>query len=181
MPGSKLCGILIFVGEANKITECGSAGIGRQARLRILWVYARVGSSPISRMMQKWRNWQTRTVQVRVVAIPWGFKSLLLHDNRRQLFDKKGCLFFCLNKNNPFNPLYEAEKQKIFQVSKSKSSGKTRSQDGTGGWEDEPESFLTVQQRLFSRQNSQSKGRGDTKGAFTGIRLAPGRSFQTVV
>ena len=27
----------------------GSAGIGRQARLRILWVYARVGSSPISR------------------------------------------------------------------------------------------------------------------------------------
>ena len=29
---------------------CGSAGIGRQARLRILWVYARVGSSPISRI-----------------------------------------------------------------------------------------------------------------------------------
>ena len=49
--GSKLCGILIFVGEANKITECGSAGIGRQARLRILWVYARVGSSPISRSL----------------------------------------------------------------------------------------------------------------------------------
>ena len=28
----------------------GSAGTGRQARLRILWVYARVGSSPISRI-----------------------------------------------------------------------------------------------------------------------------------
>ena len=32
---------------------CGSAGIGRQARLRILWVYARVGSSPISRIQKK--------------------------------------------------------------------------------------------------------------------------------
>ena len=31
----------------------GSAGIGRQARLRILWVYARVGSSPISRIQRK--------------------------------------------------------------------------------------------------------------------------------
>ena len=29
--------------------------------------------------MQKWRNWQTRTVQVRVVAIPCGFDSHLLH------------------------------------------------------------------------------------------------------
>ena len=30
-------------------TCCGSAGIGRQARLRILWLHDRVGSSPISR------------------------------------------------------------------------------------------------------------------------------------
>ena len=29
--------------------------------------------------MQKWRNWQTRTVQVRVVEIPCGFDSHLLH------------------------------------------------------------------------------------------------------
>ena len=29
--------------------------------------------------MQKWRNWQTRTVQVRVVVIPCGFDSHLLH------------------------------------------------------------------------------------------------------
>ena len=30
-------------------TKCGSAGIGRQARLRILCMYLRVGSSPIFR------------------------------------------------------------------------------------------------------------------------------------
>ena len=41
MHKQKICVILSFVR--------GSAGIGRQARLRILWVYARVGSSPISR------------------------------------------------------------------------------------------------------------------------------------
>ena len=29
-----------------------------------------VGSSPTRGALQKWRNWQTRTVQVRVVAIP---------------------------------------------------------------------------------------------------------------
>ena len=29
-----------------------------------------VGSSPTRGVMQKWRNWQTRTVQVRVVVIP---------------------------------------------------------------------------------------------------------------
>ena len=32
---------------------CGSAGIGRQARLRILWLYDRVGSSPISRIRRQ--------------------------------------------------------------------------------------------------------------------------------
>ena len=32
-----------------------------------------------SDLLQKWRNWQTRTVQVRVVAIPCGFDSHLLH------------------------------------------------------------------------------------------------------
>ena len=39
--------------------------------------------------MQEWRNWQTRTVQVRVVAIPWEFKSLFLHYNERYLIDVK--------------------------------------------------------------------------------------------
>ena len=32
-----------------------------------------------SSVTQKWRNWQTRTVQVRVVVIPCGFDSHLLH------------------------------------------------------------------------------------------------------
>ena len=32
--------------------------------------------------LQKWRNWQTRTVQVRMVAILCGFKSHLLHVKR---------------------------------------------------------------------------------------------------
>ena len=32
-------------------------------------VNRRAGSSPVARTMQKWRNWQTRTVQVRVRAI----------------------------------------------------------------------------------------------------------------
>ena len=32
---------------------CGSAGIGRQARLRILCLYRRVGSSPISRSKKR--------------------------------------------------------------------------------------------------------------------------------
>ena len=35
----------------NSYMTCGSAGIGRQARLRILWLYDRVGSSPISRII----------------------------------------------------------------------------------------------------------------------------------
>ena len=42
--------------------------------------------------MQKWRNWQTRTVQVRVVVIPWGFDSLLLQDLNRSL--ETGSCFF---------------------------------------------------------------------------------------
>ena len=33
----------------------------------------------LARQTQKWRNWQTRTVQVRVVEIPCGFDSHLLH------------------------------------------------------------------------------------------------------
>ena len=33
----------------------------------------------------KWRNWQTRMVQVHVLARVWGFESLLRH---QYLFDK---------------------------------------------------------------------------------------------
>ncbi len=34
------------------------------------------------RQMQEWRNWQTRTVQVRMVAIPLEFKSLFLQEQK---------------------------------------------------------------------------------------------------
>ncbi len=40
---------------------------------------------------QKWRNWQTRRLQVPVVAISCGFKSHLLHNKKETL--SKGFLF----------------------------------------------------------------------------------------
>ena len=35
---------------------------------------------------QMWRNWQTRWIQVPVKAISYGFKSLHLHQNRKEGF-----------------------------------------------------------------------------------------------
>ena len=32
--------------------------------------------------LRSWRNWQTRTVQVRVVAIPWRFESSRPHNSK---------------------------------------------------------------------------------------------------
>ena len=44
---------------------------------------------------QKWRNWQTRRLQVPVVAISCGFKSHLLHYNAKQTrFQMEAGLFF---------------------------------------------------------------------------------------
>ena len=37
-----------------------------------------LSKAAVQNKMQKWRNWQTRTVQVRVVVIPCGFDSHLL-------------------------------------------------------------------------------------------------------
>src|SRR5436305_14980186 len=34
---------------------------------------------PLTTIKPKWRNWQTRMVQVHVPARVWGFKSLLRH------------------------------------------------------------------------------------------------------
>src|SRR5690625_6730084 len=46
-------------------------------------------SSPTTR---EWRNWQTRTVQVRVPARAWGFNSPLAHSRKPQdPNDFKGC------------------------------------------------------------------------------------------
>jgi hypothetical protein len=33
----------------------------------------------------KWRNWQTRVVQVHVLARVWGFESLLRHQQNLQI------------------------------------------------------------------------------------------------
>jgi hypothetical protein len=41
----------------------------------------------------KWRNWQTRVVQVHVLARVWGFESLLRHQNSK-----------IAQKNNGFSP-----------------------------------------------------------------------------
>src|SRR5690348_3023784 len=43
-----------------------------------------VRSAPVSwrRKKPKWRNWQTRMVQVHVPARVWGFESLLRHQNK---------------------------------------------------------------------------------------------------
>ena len=44
----------------------------------------------------KWRNWQTRMVQVHVSARTWGFESLLRHQKFRGFADFRQSLF-CLN------------------------------------------------------------------------------------
>jgi hypothetical protein len=36
----------------------------------------------------KWRNWQTRVVQVHVLAREWGFESLLRHQVFIFLYDR---------------------------------------------------------------------------------------------
>ena len=65
----------------------GSVGIGRRARLRILCSLRTCGFKShlphqkisLNDGSQEWRNWQTRRLQVPVVAISCGFKSHLLH------------------------------------------------------------------------------------------------------
>jgi hypothetical protein len=37
-------------------------------------------------VVPKWRNWQTRVVQVHVLARVWGFESLLRHQKSRTVF-----------------------------------------------------------------------------------------------
>ena len=44
--------------------------------------------------MRKWRNWQTRRLQVPVVAIPCGFKSHLLHFLFAGSLESEGFPFF---------------------------------------------------------------------------------------
>ena len=44
--------------------------------------------------MPKWRNWQTRMVQVHVLARVWGFESLLRHFKLFSINTLQGCSFF---------------------------------------------------------------------------------------
>ena len=43
-------------------------------------------TSPDKSLVPKWRNWQTRVVQVHVLARVWGFESLLRHHQKNKLF-----------------------------------------------------------------------------------------------
>ena len=47
----------------------------------------------LARQTQKWRNWQTRTVQVRVVEIPCGFDSHLLHGRESLVDTQEGRIY----------------------------------------------------------------------------------------
>ena len=40
-------------------------------------------------LVPKWRNWQTRVVQVHVLARVWGFESLLRHQRNTYLVEFK--------------------------------------------------------------------------------------------
>ena len=62
----------------------------------VLTFYLR--SYKIHFVAQEWRNWQTRTVQVRVVVIPCGFDSHLLQAENRNFQYGDSCFyvhFFC--------------------------------------------------------------------------------------
>ena len=52
--------------------------------------------------MRVWRNWQTRTVQVRMEATPWGFKSLHPHHLPTRLLS--GAFFFPRRCSGDLNP-----------------------------------------------------------------------------
>ena len=79
------CAILLFVGEKiigqrklkNSKRECWNWQTGKTKDLVGVCSCGFKSHLPHT---QKWRNWQTRTVQVRVMATSWGVKSLLLHD-----------------------------------------------------------------------------------------------------
>ena len=43
------------------------------------------GVLPVLKRVPKWRNWQTRMVQVHVLARVWGFESLLRHQSSANL------------------------------------------------------------------------------------------------
>lgn len=56
--------------------------IGARARTRVRYPSLPAGMRVAANHEREWRNWQTRTVQVRVPERAWGFKSPLAHDGR---------------------------------------------------------------------------------------------------
>ena len=48
------------------------------------------GSRLFACTVPKWRNWQTRVVQVHVLARVWGFESLLRHQKFRNVLIQVG-------------------------------------------------------------------------------------------
>jgi hypothetical protein len=59
-------------------------------------VRATAGRAACSPVVPKWRNWQTRVVQVHVLARVWGFESLLRHQkNFAKLLVSKAVGDFC--------------------------------------------------------------------------------------
>lgn len=56
---------------------------------------------------QEWRNWQTRRLQVPVVAISCGFKSHLLHTRPQQNLLR---FFLCCIENSLYSDRYAASR-----------------------------------------------------------------------
>ena len=61
-------------------------GFDRQGRICKTQYCCRLSATLSLVHVPKWRNWQTRMVQVHVLARVWGFESLLRHQNRNNLF-----------------------------------------------------------------------------------------------
>ncbi len=64
----------------------------------------------LSTRMRAWRNWQTRTVQVRMGATPWRFKSSCPHQcNNNFCLPGKSYYFLHFGTKNSLNQAFSAE------------------------------------------------------------------------
>ena len=59
-----------------------------------VFVYTKSCESGKARSMRIWRNWQTRTVQVRVNIVFVEVRILLSAPNKKQLFKSESCFLF---------------------------------------------------------------------------------------
>ncbi len=58
-------------------------------------MYTNSCESEKTHSMRIWRNWQTRTVQVRVNIVFVEVRILLSAPNKKQLFNSESCFFIC--------------------------------------------------------------------------------------